>query len=189
MNYNEQNEIAILLSTLSEYYGRQMARPVVMMMVEDLMEYSVDQIKMAVKKYRQDKNNTTFPIPAKLIAIMNPQTSEGSESIVAATEIINAITNFGWSNAEQAKDYLGELSWRIVETMGGWTYLCENMGSKIQIGTFQAQARDLAKSLIERKKAGLDGMPAQIEIQKGKNEKIAELFKGNDMKQITGKDV
>jgi len=180
MNISERNEIALILTNLAEYFGRNISRAVVMMMVDDLEVYPMEQIQAAIKKYRQNPKNRAFPLPAQLIDTMSPELNSKNEAVESAAQVIQAVSKFGWSNPEMAKEYLGQLAWRIVERFGGWRYVCENLGVSISVGTFQAQARDLAIATIERSEMGLDNMSPQIKQSK----EVLSLVQSNDMNKI-----
>ena len=182
MSPQERNELGILFANLAEYYSKNLTRGALAMYIEDLEEYPLGQIQLAMKKYRQDTKNRTFPVPAQLIEIMNPKTNSRNEAMEAASRITEAVSYFGYTNPERAKEYIGDLGWRIVSRIGGWQYLCENLGVTLHVSTFQAQARDIALSTIERGNAGLDGFAPQLP----QAEKITELFSSsNDMKLLT----
>ena len=58
---------------------------------------------------------------------------------------------------EDAKAYLGEIGWALVQLRGGWENLCQIQNDEIGITT--AQLRESAKALLNRKKRGEELLP------------------------------
>jgi VCBS repeat-containing protein len=162
MNQQERNELATSLAYMCEYYNRQMSKQALQMMVEDLSDLSFTEVNLAMTTYRRDPKNFTFPLPAKLRDIVNPSQSIDGMANEAASRIRSAIGKFGWPNPQQAKEYVGELGWLVVERSGGWQYVCENHGVDLNQLTFHAQARDQAKAVIESSKIGKLDQPVMI---------------------------
>lgn len=185
MNTNERNELGLHLTNLAMYYGRQINPNVVGMFLDDLSEFSYAEILIAIRKYRKLPTSVRFPLPNELIKIMRPEIDNKSQAIEAASRIIEAVNVFGWPNPEQAKTYIGELGWRVVERIGGWQYICENLGTTLNLGTFTAQARDLANATLERVAAGTDSIAPQI--QSGTPKELTSLLTGNDLNRALKK--
>lgn len=90
----------------------------------------------------------------------------------ASSKAIAAVSKYGWPNADRAREYMGELAWRAVDRMGGWTHFCEILSSN-NTTTMQAQMRDLVTTLIARDKAGcVDAAPALPQSQQLKNKQL-----------------
>lgn len=177
MTQQERNELGLILNNLCNYYSRQSNPATIAMFIEDLENFPLGQIQMAIKKYRQDPKNKTFPLPAQLIDILNPSVNPKNEAIEMASKILESISTFGYPNEEKAKEYLGEYGWQIVKRWGGWDYLCKNLGVTIQISTFQAQTRDMAISLYERNVQGLGGTMPQLPNARQFNELVNNSVK------------
>lgn len=179
MTATERNELGLHLNNLAMYYGRQINPGVITMLLDDLKYFSYAEILVAIKKYRQAANSNRFPLPNDLIKIINPIVDNKSQAIEAASRIVEAVGTFGWPNQTAARDYIGELGWRVVERIGGWQYICENLGTELNLGTFTAQARDLANATLERVAAGRDGTAPQL--QQGAPKELTSLLSGNDL--------
>lgn len=179
MNHQERQMIKLAYSQLSAYYGRQLQDFVLEMYLQDLEGLSFEEIKNAMFLYRRNVKNKSFPLPNEIRAIINPKQDQDAEAKEAASRLISAIGKFGYTNNLEAKKYIGDLGWRIVERWGGWKYLCENLGTTIDITTFQAQARDVAKATLIRSEQNLLDVPPAI--TSGNNKKLLELMNGNDL--------
>lgn len=165
MTQAERDQVGKILVNLAVYYGRPITKEVVSMMVDDLEELSPMEIQTAITKYRRDPKNRQFPLPAQLLAIVRPAVDPDSAAREIAARINHAIVKFGWCNAREAENYIGEIGWNIVESSGGWSYLCQNHGLSIDPGVFSAQVRERAKTAITHS-------PQQIAIAIGARDSI-----------------
>ncbi len=183
MNNQDRQAIKILWVQLSAYYQLSLRNEVLEMYVEDLAGLSAETISNAMSMYRRDPKNTRMPLPAQIRSVCEPTVDDDSLAREAASRIVAAIRKFGWPSPNEAKEYIGELGWKVVERNGGWPPLCENL-MEDQIGIFTAQARDLAKAQIQFSRAGLiDEAPA---LPGPKNAQMNELISSlANMKQIS----
>lgn len=117
-----------------------------------------------------------FPYPADIREKIKPDMSGEDNGIMAAAIIRKAISAHGsnWSGGvftggkkvfqskehffdifeDAAKFELGELAWEVVKQYGGWAAICE-FNASTETGIFQAQIRELAKTICRRAKSGL----------------------------------
>lgn len=146
MNQNERSQLANVILTTAKYYNKPVDRDMISMMVDDLSEFDFEKIMVAYKTFRLSPENKFFPLPAQIISIVKPTPSSELLSREIASRITGAVTKFGYSNTLLAKEFIGELGWKVVERKGGWSYICENLGLSLDPGTFEAQARELAKT-------------------------------------------
>lgn len=144
---------AILLT--AEYYGRQLRLEIISMYANDFEGYEIESVIAAYAQYRKNPKNMTFPLPAQIKQILTPELSHDAQANEIASQIRNAIGKFGWCNANEARAHIGEIGWEVVNRAGGWSYICENLGLDLNQLTFHAQARDLAKSILETKKISI----------------------------------
>lgn len=147
--------VSKLLVQMAEYYGRTLTPNQTNMYAEDLMRLSIQQISEALKAYREDPKNRTFPLPAQLIQIVDPQSQLTAEDYAkdAASRIVAAVSEIGPYNSAAAQTYIGELGWLVVEREGGWANICRELSYE-NMGTLKAQWRELAISLYRRASAG-----------------------------------
>lgn len=158
---------------LSAYYQRPIDDAILVMYCEDLADLPFDRVELAFQNYRRDPKNTNLPLPAKLRAMVEPNHDTDALAIEAASRIVRAVSKFGYPSPGEAREFIGELGWRVVERTGGWGYVCENLGTEISLTTFQAQARDLCRATINIAKTGMDNMP--IAIDKRGNDLLQKL--------------
>lgn len=182
MTQQEKNEVAIVLANMATYFGKDITKPVISMMVEDLSDLNFQDVLNAFTAYRKNPKNISFPLPAKIREIINPTQSVDGMANEAASRIRKAIVDFGWCNPSQARAYIGELGWRIVERSGGWMYVCENHGVELNPLTFHAQARDLAKAIVESEGMGIGDMPIGLPepIQNKKLQNVVSMLTGKN---------
>lgn len=138
---------AILLT--AGYYGRQISDPVLAMYVEDLQDLNVGKVIRAYADWRRNPRNTAFPLPAQIRGMVEPQVDPLHAAQEIAARITHAITKFGHPCGQEAREYIGPIGWAIVNRQGGWGHLCKYHGITIQPTAFQAQARDLAVSMLK----------------------------------------
>lgn len=113
------------------------------------------------------KTRDPFPSVKEIISIMVPERNDENESIEAVNRVKQAVPRFGRYRGDEAKEFIGELGWEVVQKWGGWGHLCENLGASIGETTFTAQARKDALSIQGRAKAGLHGMAPVIPLAPG----------------------
>lgn len=125
-----------------------------------LKDLSLEELRTGAYKLMNDPSLTRFPMPGKIIEAARPSISTDDEAKEAAGRIVAAISKFGYPNRLEAKKYIGELGWRVVEMQGGWGHLCESTRDQ-QIPSLQAQFRELAKSQHKKAQLGrLDEAPS-----------------------------
>ena len=125
-------------------------------MLEEISDLSADSVLRSLKAYRLNNKNKTWPRPADIRSILNPSLSVETQAEQAANLIPLAIKKYGWAQPSDARKYMGEVAWRIVETHGGWIDVCSKHGVELDAGVFHAQARDSAKAIIKASELGLE---------------------------------
>lgn len=129
-----------------------------------LQPYGLENASRAIEQLifsRRDRE--PFPSVRSIVELIMPSTNDEFEAIEAAARIIQSVSKFGYSGASEARKFMGELGWRIVERFGGWMTVCETMNSD-NIGILHAQFRQLAKSQIHRAKVGMDNIAPVIPL-------------------------
>lgn len=151
LTQEERDHLGIQLTKLSIAYGVEFPKEKASAFINSLIEFvpgSFEQYMTALNKYVAE-GNTFFPSPIKLQKYVNPLEGPESEGRAIASRIREAVSRYGWSNQAEAKFYIGPVGWKIVESSGGWSYLCENLGTNIDPNSFYAQARDRAIDLTK----------------------------------------
>ncbi len=127
----------------AEYYGRQLSETVLAMYAEDLADLDPAKVCDGYVQYRRNPANKTFPLPATIRELVNPDEFVAVETQAReiAARIIGGIPKFGWANPKEAQAYIGHEGWALVARYGGWRHLCETTTAK-QAPMIQAQMRD-----------------------------------------------
>ena len=120
------------------------------------------RVLAALRVYAKTTKIQKMPTPAQILEIINPTINTAGQAREAAARLIQAVRKFGYTNPDGAQAFVGPLGWRVVERLGGWTYICENLGTRLAQDTFYAQARDLAMATVERASMGIDNEAPQI---------------------------
>lgn len=191
MTSEQITELTIHLSNLSAYYRLAINDAVLKMYADDLSDMDYTEVMNALNKYRKNPKNRFMPLPAMIRELINPEIDDDTIAISTASKVLQAVSKYGWSNASEAKYFIGELGWAGVARFGGWTYVCENLGDGIQLGTFNAQLREVLKSEIKVFRSG--GALPEIEykhrdpdsqISNNRNAQVISLLKsmGKDFK-------
>lgn len=149
------------------YYNRGQVPTdaIIAMYTEDLADLSPTECIRAYRCWRLNPHNKFFPLPAQIRGMLSPQLDDDSQARDAASRIISSVSKFGWPNSTEAKEYMGDLAWHIVDRYGGWEYICQNLGVTLDIGTFQAQARDAAKAQLAFGNVGLFDRPPGLPLR------------------------
>lgn len=168
MNAAELRSLKKLIITVADYYGRDIKPEVVTMMAEDLKDLPFWKVHAAYSSYRTKDKQMRFPMPSTIRELICPSAEPRALAIEAATRAIAAVSKFGWPAPHEAREYIGELGWRAVERIGGWVYLCENLGVTLQVTTLQAQIRDACEATIKLGDAGVHDQPIGLPDAKTK---------------------
>ncbi len=159
---DQRNRFGKLLITTAKLYGNTIDYDVTRLIIDDLQDLNFEMCCVAMERFRLNAKNKTWPRAAEIRAIVNPTVSPEAKANEAASRIRSAIGTYGWSQPAEARLYIGELGWKIVERSGGWSYLCENHGVELSPLTFHAQARDLGKAMLESASLGEFDKPIGI---------------------------
>lgn len=160
MNAEQRKLVARKLIASWLMYGRELAYETAAFMIDNLADLPADKVLHAIDLYSRDPKNNMQPTVGKIRAIVNPEVDERVQATEAAARVVGAVSKFGWAQGSAARTYIGELGWSAVERSGGWGYICQNLGVTLQVGTFQAQVRDICAAQLQRAKAGQFDAPA-----------------------------
>lgn len=155
------------------------------MYAKDLIDKDLDQIKKGCEFYRKDPKNSFFPVPpTKILTYFQEDDNEDAYEIIE--DIIECVSDYGWNNSKDAKDYLdsvsGDIGWNVVKVFGGWNYLCQNLGKEITLTMFNSQAREFIKGSLSRNRKKII-LNENIEENKSiENNYDKELNKNDDIK-------
>ena len=155
MNHLERQQVGVLIANTAQYYGKELRREVISMMISDLDDLPANLILKAYESYRKNPNSKFFPLPAQIREIISPKNSPEAEGREISSRVILAVGKFGWSNSSEAKAFVGEIGWKAVQEFGGWQYICENLGRSLNVGVLSAQIRDRSTDLAKNENATL----------------------------------
>lgn len=137
---------AIVLT--SSYYGKTISDEVLRMYEYDLKDYDEELCLQILNSWRQE--HKTFPLPIEIInKIKELQKDPSLDAGLIAARITGAVRKFGYANAKEAREFIGEHGWYLVTQKGGWTFICENLGMNLNITTFEAQNRNQLETLVK----------------------------------------
>lgn len=149
-----KQEIVATIVAVSAYYGQQLPDVVIEMYAEDLIDLPLESLREAFKAIRRDPKITRFPLPAQIRDRIQPADVDELNAAEAAARIPEAIQRFGWPNPELAREFIGELGWRVVQRDGGWRNVCQLL-THDNVGVLKAQWKNSALVQLRRGKLGL----------------------------------
>lgn len=164
---------------LAQMYGKEIPRVAMKIMLDSISDLPSREVLIALEEWSKNSKQNRHPLPGEVRELLKKELSVDSKANEAANRIRLAITRVGWANPKEAREFIGELGWSIVERFGGWVYVCENHGVDLNPLTFHAQARDSAKSILEQESLGVFGKPIQIGHQDEKRLSSGGLEKAN----------
>jgi hypothetical protein len=166
----ERAELKKALIALSAYYQRPLTDAAITMMVEDFEDESWPEVEAAMREYRRDPKNRTFPLPAQILGVIRKPLDSKHIAIDLAKQICAAIQSHGWNwtqgyasagrtvfhgggythaNFDDAViAELGEVALEVIRRRGGWKYLHDEFFDSNE-GTFVAQLRDHIESILQ----------------------------------------
>jgi hypothetical protein len=158
-----RTDFATQLFALAKLCGMELDKTILNLYDEALSPLGYERICSAINHVIiRRKSRDPFPSIQEIRSIIVPEKKPDHEAVEAAARIIQAVSKFGWCNGFQARQFIGELGWRLVERFGGWTQLCESM-TRDNVAALQAQFRNLAKAQIERAAMGLDDIAPTLD--------------------------
>lgn len=152
---------------MAVYYNRNLPPEVISMMAEDLCGYDFASILEAFRAYRKDPKNTAFPLPAKIIAMIDPFINDSDpkqEAHEIAQRCFDSITNFGYTKPKEARAFIGPVGWEAINRRGGYTYFCQETLKK-DIPILISQMRDAIISDVIRFRQNKNQIVEQIEYK------------------------
>ena len=138
-----------MLVQLGIIFSKQVNELMIKLYESALEDLGDREIEIALVEWLKTKNR--FPTPADVRDVSRPEMTDKNIGIEISSRIIQAISKFGSHQSSNAKYFLGELGWQVVERQGGWQNLCSEVNEKNR-SIVQAQMRDLAETLSIRNK-------------------------------------
>lgn len=165
-----RSQIAKLLMGLATYYDVELSNQRLKLFVDVLEDLDPNQIGHAIRSIQRDPEIKFMPLPAVLREKVLGNAKD--TAIEAVNKIPQAMKKFGYMRAKEAREFLGEVAWYVVERNGGWQPLCEAT-KESEIPIKRAQWRELAQSYVKNQQLGNTIANKQLKSpeNKGKNEK------------------
>lgn len=157
----EKQQLKLLLIATSSYYGQKIPDDAMTLYVEDLEDLPFADVARALKDLRRDPKTIRCPMPAVIRDRIQPANTDENDAVEAASRIIAAVAKYGWNNSESAREYIGDLGWRVVMLDGGWRNVCETL-THDNIGMLRAQWRNTALAQSKRARAGVLELPPTL---------------------------
>lgn len=176
MTAEERQRVGTAWVDIAEIIGAKITRQQISRMIDSVDHLPASRVIEFLNDWLASPNARKLPLPADILQAMGERINPRAEAVEAATRIIQAVSDFGWAQGSKARPFIGELGWRAVERIGGWSYLCENLGTTLPLTTIQAQVRDLCESTILRAQSGLNEAPGFPEITNGEAGEILNLI-------------
>ncbi len=173
MTKEESMKLKLFIADISQIYGQNLTRTAIDIIAESLEDLNVNDVVQSYKEAFKTKGFSRLPNPADIRAMIQPSVDPKSAAKELAHRIHQAVSKFGYTGQSQAKEFVGEAGWTIVERFGGWIYICENLGVTLDVGIFLAQARELAEA---HKKFGKDALGEAARLESKGSEKVDNLL-------------
>lgn len=155
----QRQVIGNLWLDFSVTYGRKMTRESIRLLINGVQDLPFEKVLPVLEGWMASKQATQFPMPHLIRDLISPRPDDETLARAAASRVIEAVGKFGWNNSHLARAYIGELGWVAVTRIGGWQYLCENLGSELSLTTVQAQVRDLLAAESKLDRLGMHDQP------------------------------
>lgn len=148
---DEKQEFRTYLVALAGMVPGFMLKPEMIALYDEAAQKcGYQKANIALKQIIATRNSRDpFPAIADLISLVE---FNGLDAEEIAMKISGAVAKFGNYRAADARIYLGEVAWEIIQIEGGWENVCQMLTYE-NMPTLQAQWRRVAQILVQRKKA------------------------------------
>lgn len=151
-NVAHLTKIKTTLSLLAEYFQIQITDAQLKMYTEDLADIAESDLTAAIETIRKSENIIKFPLPSQIRALIYGKMEDNAIELSAKIEM--ALSKYGYTNPDKAKEFIGEVGWEIVKLNGGWQNMCQTIDVD-DLPILKAQWRNLAKSLLNKVNFGV----------------------------------
>lgn len=123
--------------------------------VGGLWEYGLEKAYQALIEIAKGDGFQRIPTVKRIKETMGVdiEISQRDQGVLISGRIWSAISRYGYMRGTEAREYIGDVGWAVVNMLGGWGPLCENTMIDEQ-HVFMAQTRDLVQSILIHGKAG-----------------------------------
>jgi len=160
MTPEQKNKLALLYFQIGEIHSRTLSKDTLVTLVNAFNDLNFDDVYRELNSWLLNGNH--FPLPAHIRQKILPVKNESDDISESVNRSLTTVTKFGYCNSDQAKNYIGELGWQIIEGMGGWVHLCETLGSETPEGVMRKQMLDYGETVWKRVKRGEHNIPPAL---------------------------
>jgi hypothetical protein len=145
----ERTKIAEEWLYIAMLYEKELSLHFLNKMIDEISSFKADLVLSALRAHRQDYKNKSWPRPSDIKRLLEFDLSDSTKAEQVARLIPEAISKFGWPRPSEARAYIGEVGWTIVQSYGGWLEVCSHCGELWNRQVFHAQVRESAKAILE----------------------------------------
>lgn len=138
------------LKKLATALGSEIDQDMLKIYTEAISHYPLEKVKTAINQAFLTCHK--FPAPVVMIELIEPTKSEAT---ILTEKILKAAIQYGTYQHEKAKKSIGERDWALIESLGGWGYICGMHESQIPFLKNKVQEMLLARR-EQRQKEILD---------------------------------
>jgi hypothetical protein len=147
MTKQDRIRVGEMWLTIAQVFNKEIQPSALKMMLDSIDDLAFEKVEKALSSWVGKTKQMRHPFPAEIRAMCEECLDPDTKGKLISSRVIEAISRFGYCNADDARKYIGETGWIVVKRFGGWQYVCENVGVTMQLSTFTAQARDIAIAL------------------------------------------
>lgn len=159
MTQDQRNTIGEIWTHLAVNYKRDATRGSIRLLINGVSDLPYDRVRDVLENWMAGKQARDFPLPYHVRDAINPKPDDETMARAAAARVIEAVGKYGWAQSALARAWIGELGWIGVQRIGGWQFLCENLGNELSLTTVQAQIRDLLAAESKLGRLGIQDQP------------------------------
>lgn len=151
MTTQQKNALAKIYFEIGELHGRTLSKETLITLVDSFADLNFDLVFKTMNEWLL--NGLHFPLPAHIRQKIKPIIEDKDEVQESVNRILTAVSKFGYTNQEHAREYIGSLGWQIISGTGGWKNLCETLTNE-NLGIYRAQLRDYGHTVYKMSKTG-----------------------------------
>jgi hypothetical protein len=139
-----------------------------------LSPYGLDRVNAALDQLIETMDSRSpFPSIKQIKQVLDPKADPKTESVEAASRILQAIAKIGPYDVERFRAFVGELGWRVVQRCGGLEEVCSIKSDDVTI--HRAQWERIALAQINRAACGLEDQAPRIRLAESPKPEGGEL--------------
>lgn len=157
-----KERFVVAMMALAEACGRTISPTLLAIYDESLRDLGYGPVCSAIKQLLTERREgDLIPAIRTIREKIKPEPTAKDDALDASHRVWEAIGKFGYSRQAEAREFIGELGWLVVEREGGWPAICEHSDVRHQTA-LKSQWRELAISLSARAKAGTLTLPPSL---------------------------